>query len=108
MRQGGYSDRSAEKPQELTKSKGWQELMTESLPDEKLLQVHLGLLDNPDWRARANGLDKAYKLRDLYKSSVLHNGFLEGLSLEELDEKLAELEPILERAKLYRKRKTTT
>lgn len=63
MRLAGYSSASAKDPQRLTRSKGWQKLMDKYLPDNKLLKVHRELLDNPDWRARDAGLDKAYKIK---------------------------------------------
>lgn len=39
MLDAGYSPAHAKNPDDLTKSKGWQQLMNEYLPDEKLLQV---------------------------------------------------------------------
>ncbi|MFA6198248.1 MAG: hypothetical protein WC734_03805 [Patescibacteria group bacterium] len=98
MREAGYSSRSAEKPQELTRSKGWQELMDKHLPDETLLNVHKGLLKNHDWRAREAGLDKAYKLKGSYKATkVAISDPFADLSDEELDLLIAERQPIIDR-----------
>ncbi|MDO8570562.1 MAG: hypothetical protein Q7R97_03175 [Candidatus Daviesbacteria bacterium] len=63
MISAGYAPATAKTPQKLTNSIGWQKLMDKFLPDKKLLQVHQELLDNPDWRARDSGLDKAYKIK---------------------------------------------
>lgn len=52
MRRAGYSDASAKNPSNLTKSMDWQEAMEHFLPDDKLLNVHAGLLE-------AKKLDKA-------------------------------------------------
>lgn len=40
MAQAGYPPASSKNPQDLTQSKGWQELMAEYLPDEGLAQRH--------------------------------------------------------------------
>ncbi len=107
MREAGYSDRSAEKPQELTKSKGWQELMQEALPDEKLLEVHRGLLEHPDWHAREAGLDKAYKLKSKYAAEKvkIQRDRIDDMSDEELDQLLEENKPLLVRYRQFRKKK---
>ena len=104
MRDAGYSNRSAEKPQRLTRSKGWQDLMDEHLPDKTLLGVHKGLLRDPDWRARDSGLDMAYKLKGSYKATkVSVEDSLEHLSDDELDVLLAEQKPAIERYQQYKR-----
>ena len=40
MKEAGYSDNYAKNPQDLTKSKGWQELLEENFPDD-LIQKKL-------------------------------------------------------------------
>lgn len=44
MKDAGYSEATAKTPQKLTNSKGWEELMEEYLPDDKLAEVHKSLL----------------------------------------------------------------
>lgn len=44
MVEAGYSAITAANPQQLTRSKGWQELMDEYLPEGEILEVHKGLL----------------------------------------------------------------
>ena len=44
-------------------------LLEEEIKDEELLKVHRGLLKHKEWRARADGLDKAYKIKKRYGSS---------------------------------------
>ena len=45
MLDAGYAPTSAKNPQQLTKSKSWQKLMQEYLPDEKLIEKHKKLLE---------------------------------------------------------------
>lgn len=45
MRRAGYSDASAKNPSNLTKSMDWQDAMEHFLPDDKLLGVHVSLLE---------------------------------------------------------------
>jgi hypothetical protein len=40
MRKSGYAPSTATKPSNLTKSKGWNELMEKYLPDNELLETH--------------------------------------------------------------------
>ena len=73
MRESGYSENYAKNPQDLKKSKGWQELVAEYLPDELLAKVHTeGLLATrgeqaePDYATRHKYLDSGYKIKDKY------------------------------------------
>jgi hypothetical protein len=89
MRLGGYTDKSAKNPKNLTNSKAWETLMTKYLPDNLLMQRHQELLnkreigkvfnhdtgeyefkiiDQPDSQAVSRGLDMAYKLKRKYPS----------------------------------------
>lgn len=45
MRRAGYSEATARNPKNLTQTKAWEELVEEYLPDEKLAQKHVELLD---------------------------------------------------------------
>ena len=45
MFDAGYAPTSAKNPQQLTKSKAWQKLMQEYLPDETLIEKHKSLLE---------------------------------------------------------------
>lgn len=44
MKKAGYSDAAATNPQKLTKTKTWEELMEQYLPDRKIAQTHKKLL----------------------------------------------------------------
>lgn len=96
MRKVGYTADTAVKPQNLTESKGWKELMNTYLPDKLLAKRHKELLDKrdqfvikdaetgkvtdkvdmgPDTMAVTKGLDMAYKLKGSYapeKSQALN------------------------------------
>lgn len=91
MLEAGYSLATAKNPQELTKSKGWIDLISVYLPDSKLVATHIELLNAakviqiatytneetgeitpgfikvPDWQTRIKGLELAYKLKGLIK-----------------------------------------
>lgn len=105
MREAGYSSRSAEKPQELTGSKGWKELMAEALPDVILFQVHRGLLKNSNWRARDAGLEKAYRLKGLYAPARMRVEAdpLDDVPLDELLRRIEEQQPLIDRYLRYSK-----
>lgn len=75
MREAGYSKVTASTPSKLTKSKSWQELMDEFLPNEMIANAHSELINAgrkfgkefvPDYKARAKGIDMAHKLRGNY------------------------------------------
>lgn len=51
---------------QIHKTKAWNELLEEELPDKDLMKVHKGLLKHKDWRARDSGLDKGYKIKKRY------------------------------------------
>jgi len=82
----GYAPNVARKPQDVTGTKGWQELMAKYLPDESLLAVHDQLLNKkdsdgtPDTQAASKALDMAYKIKGRYKETVVvENEGYEGL-----------------------------
>ena len=80
----GYSPKTAKAPTKLTKSKGWEELMEQYLPDKLLASKHKELLEIPkkirtfikgdltseyeelDSNAISKGLDMGYKLKGKY------------------------------------------
>jgi hypothetical protein len=84
MREAGYSPATAENPSKLTKTKAWQDLMEEYLPESLLAKKHKELLTVPikrtrkingtavveeeslDVQAVSKGLDMAYKLTGKY------------------------------------------
>ncbi len=85
MKDVGYSEASAKNPSNLTRSKGWQELMEKYLPDKHLSARHREFLDAPrQIRTYKKGdlvseteetdpsavkaLDMAYKLKGRYNS----------------------------------------
>lgn len=85
MLEVGYDPTTAKNPKNLTKSKGWKELMGEQIPDGLLVEKHRELLTVPkiirtrkigddfeeteeatDVQALKAGLDMAYKLKGFY------------------------------------------
>lgn len=80
MREAGYAPSITHKTEKLTNSVGWQELMNQYLPDDKLAEVHQqGLAATrihtshtepdqvvEDWATRAKYLDMAYKVKGNY------------------------------------------
>ena len=73
MREVGYGEGYAKNPQLLTKTKSWQELMEEYLPDDLLAERHRELLnkrdkdaDVPETQAVKAGLEMGYKIKGKY------------------------------------------
>jgi divalent metal cation (Fe/Co/Zn/Cd) transporter len=66
MREEGYSENTIVDPQNLTKSKGWKELMEQYLPDDKLAKKHDQLLEHEEGNIQVKALDMAYKLKGSY------------------------------------------
>ena len=75
---------------ELTKTKAWQELLEEEIPDQLLTKVHKGLLKHKDWRARDAGLDKGYKVKKRYANGIKFTSKWDGKSKEEIIEFILE------------------
>jgi len=97
MIEAGYSPATAKNPEKLTKSKVWEELMEEYLPDELLQKVHReGLeatkiisanitygdadektndfIDVPDYPTRKQYLELGYKVKNKIKDKVEVSG----------------------------------
>lgn len=85
MVKAGYSKKSAQRTNKVTRTKGWAELMEKELPDGFLAEKHRELLekreiafayvdgkrekeliDQPDTNAVSKALDMAYKLKGRY------------------------------------------
>jgi phage terminase small subunit len=81
----GYSESMAHQQSNVTKSKGWNEILERALPDKKLLKRHKELLDKHEFiaigkvgerevmrtgeidaNAVARGLEMAYKLKNKF------------------------------------------
>lgn len=89
-RKAGYSEAYI-KSGKLQKTKSWNNLIEDALPDQLLTNVHKELLEHEDWRARAVGLDKAYKIKRKYDNTLVLKNDITKLSDEELDEQIATL-----------------
>lgn len=81
----GYGVGTSKNPQVLTKSKIWQEVLEEYLPDDLLAKKHLELLNKLDEKgevdvaATAKALDMAYKLKQKYipaQTNIQVNNFV--------------------------------
>ncbi len=98
MRKVGYARSTSNMPEEkLLKTKGWNELMKKYLPDELLAQVHKGLLEHKDWRARDAGLDKGYKIKRRYAPVEVNLDITKIQKLETLQKKLSKAISEIER-----------
>ncbi len=97
MLAAGYSKETSEKPQNLTESKGWQELMAEYLPDKLLAEKHKEILNSPRIVTRyvkgeivdeyeetspqaVKALDMAYKLKKRYSDTNINGVMIVNLS----------------------------
>ncbi len=81
MVKAGYSKTTAHRTNKVTRTKGWQELLKQHLPDSALAKRHRELLNKQETRTNADGdvidlgldtqavskaLDMAYKLKGAY------------------------------------------
>jgi len=77
MREVGFSAKT--KTDVLTRTKGWQQLVEQHLPDEQLLKIHSEGLKathkgKPDYNARFKYLETAYKLKQRFADSPSGHG----------------------------------
>jgi len=97
MIESGYSKNTAHTPSKLTRSKGWNELMDQFFPDEKMAKTlgqQIGatkiVFDNhkkysfPDNDARLRALDQGFKLKQKYKPTQIDMRSFVGWTPEEL------------------------
>ena len=85
MRDVGYSESTALRPNKLTNTQGWQELMAKHLPDNDLIKVHKeGLKATkifsshtepdktvPDYGVRHKYLETAYKIKNRFQDNFI-------------------------------------
>lgn len=105
MREMGYSDNYANNPQQITRSKSWEDLMDKYLPEEKIIKVHKQQLHAkrpvicdkeislyPDNDARIKAIDLSYKLRGKYAPEKVEDvtpyGKLSNKELADLEKSL--------------------
>lgn len=105
----GFSEGTAQKPKNVTNTKGWQQLLDEYLPDEDLAKAHKeGMLaiktergiDEegnikyfiPDYAVRHKYLDTAYKLKRMYSEDKLNELTIEEAMLKNLKERRKKIE----------------
>lgn len=100
MKESGYSENYARNPQNLVKTKSFQELMDEVFPDNYLLDKHRELLekketirnwkgnevkvirtDEPDAVAVKAGLEMAYKLKGSFAAERKSHEFPQGVPI---------------------------
>lgn len=90
MKEAGYSSETAKVPSDLTRSKGWAELMEEYMPDDLLQKIHKegfgatrihgtndNFIDIPDYAVRHKYLETAYKLKGKLIEKAQFDGKLE-------------------------------
>jgi len=95
MRKVGYSKAYSESPDKLMKTKTWNDLMEQYLPDSLLTEKHQALLnktdkdDQPETNAVRAGLDMAYKLKGKYSAEKIDHTIRNYRELS--DEELLEI-----------------
>lgn len=113
-REAGYSEAIVNTPAKITKSKSWQALMDEYLPQDLIARKHQELLEaeetifiprgkeilerkRPDHMARRAGIDMAHKLRGNYapEKIELERRKFQDMSDEELRTTIVEAKKIL-------------
>ena len=119
MREAGYPPTTAKNPQQVTKTKSWQALMDQYLPQDLIARKHQELLEaeeivfiprgnkilekkRPDFAARKAGVDMAHKLRGNFapEKVELSKRKFQDMSNKELSEFIAQ-----KSAKLLKKKK---
>lgn len=109
MREAGYSRATAKNPMNLTRSKGWSELMEKDFPDKLLTRQHHKLLTKKEFvvigrgknrevfstkqidaDAVARGLDMAYKLKNKYPKGQIEISILSELK-DKTDDELKQI-----------------
>lgn len=88
--EAGYSESYARSGR-LQRTKAWQQLLEQELPDEELMAVHKELLANEDWRARKEGLHFAYRIKKRYDKDLNINHTVSRRSVAEIDAEIAEV-----------------
>lgn len=83
MRKAGYSEYSSLRPADVTKSKGWKELMAE-IDDSELLKKVRAIALSEDKRASLAAIDMLMKLKDRYPAGKL--------KVTEYDEEISKLQ----------------
>lgn len=66
MRAVGYSPGHARNSSNLTKTRGFRELMAKYLPEDYVAQKHRSFLDDDNKQVAVKALDLSYKLRGAY------------------------------------------
>lgn len=89
-REAGYSEAYI-KSGKLQKTKAWQQLIDQELPDEELMTINKELLHHPDWRARKEGLHLAYRIKKKYDRELNIRHEISTRSIEEIDDEIAEI-----------------
>lgn len=120
MLESGYPETTAKNPQQLTRSKGWKELMDEHFSDEKLSRIHdegleatrasnaailvqkdgtmikaeeQGLIEVPDYAVRHKYLETAYKLKGKYPAEKIQlSTSADEMTDEEIEDEIKRLE----------------
>ncbi len=79
MKVAGYSESVSGRTDKLVRTKGWEELMEQYLPDKLLGQKHKALLNKkdketgePETQAVSKGLEMAYKLKGRFVERIDH------------------------------------
>lgn len=73
MLESGYPPTTAKNPQQVTKTKSWQQLMEKFLPDERLLSVHDELLDSKQDQIRLGAVGLGYKVKGKLQPETQNN-----------------------------------
>lgn len=107
MKKAGYPASTAKNPQQITRSKSWQELMDEYFPRDYVAQKHQELFEaeevvfiphkgqivekkRPDFTARKAAAEMSYKLRGEFapeKREITRRKY-QSATLQELEEKV--------------------
>jgi hypothetical protein len=102
MRKAGYSEAYARHPEKIKRTKTFQDLLDEHLPDDLLVTRHHDLVKSKDDNIGLRAVEAGYKIKNKYEPEETIHTFrkFEEMSDEELQEQI--------NAKLIKGRKDTT
>jgi hypothetical protein len=90
MKEAGYSEAYSKHPEKLRRTKNFQDLLEEHLPDELLVERHHELVKSKDENIGLRAVEAGYKIKNKYEPEETIHTFrrFEEMSDEELQEQL--------------------
>lgn len=90
MKEAGYSEAYSKHPEKLRRTKNFQDLLEEHLPDDLLVERHRDLVNSKDDNIGLRAVEAGYKIKNKYEPEETIHTFkrFEELSDDELQEQI--------------------